>query len=294
MRLKHFFLILGIILIWGFNFAVVKVGLVHIPPLFLVFLRFFLTSIPLIFFVKKPDVPIRLLFSYGVVMFALQFGMLFSAMQNGITAGLASILLQVQVFFALALAAIVFKEKLFKTQILGAVIAFLGIALIGKNLGDEITLAGFILVIGAACCSAPGNALSKKMGNVDMLGVVVWSSFFAWPCLLIFSLYFEGYAMIMQSFQSMTWKSCSSALYVTYLSTLLGYYVWNDLIAKYSVGKIAPFTLLSPVFGMISSTLIFKEPLPVWKLFSAMLILTGLGLHIIGPKLESQRLYKKD
>lgn len=286
MKISHLFLILLIILIWGFNFVVIKFGLIHVPPIFLVFLRFFLTSLPAVFFIKKPEVSWGMLAAYGLVMFALQFSMLFIAMHHGITPSLAAILLQLQVFFTLGLAAYFFKEKLFKSQIFGALIAFCGVALIAKNLGAEITLSGFLLVVGAASCSAPGNALSKKMGNVNMLGVVVWSSLFAWPFLLGFSLYYEGWDNIIKGLQLLNWQSAGSVFYVTYLSTFLGYFVWNDLIAKYTLGKIAPFTLLSPLIGTLASTWILAEPLPLWKILSGCLILTGLFLNVFGPKIE--------
>lgn len=294
MKISHLFLILFVILIWGLNFVLIKFGLLHIPPIFLVFIRFFLTSLPAVFFIKKPDVSWKMLALYGNVMFALQFSMLFVAMHHGITPSLAAILLQLQVFFTLGLAAYLFKEKLFKSQIFGACIAFCGVGLIAKNLGAEVTLPGFLLVVGAASCAAPGNALSKKMGSADMLGVVVWSSLFAWPSLLCFSLYYEGLPTILEGLRHLTWQSAGSALYVTYLSTLLGYVVWNALISKYSLSKIAPFTLLSPVVGTLASTWILKEPLPFWKIFSACLILLGLFLNIFGPKLESKREISKE
>ena len=195
--------------------------------------------------------------------------------------------------FTLGLAAYFFKEKLFKSQIFGALIAFCGVALIAKNLGAEITLSGFLLVVGAASCSAPGNALSKKMGNVNMLGVVVWSSLFAWPLLLGFSIYYEGLDNILKGLQLLNWQSAGSALYVTYLSTLLGYFVWNDLIAKYSLSKIAPFTLLSPLIGTLTSAWILAEPLPLWKVCSGALIIVGLCLNIVGPKIEENRQISK-
>lgn len=289
MKLTHLFLILLIILIWGFNFVVVKFGLTQIPPIFLVFLRFFLTSIPAIFFIKKPKVPFTMLACYGLLMFALQFSMLFMAMHHGITPALASILLQLQVFFTLALAAYFFKERLFKTQILGAIIAFSGVALIAMNLGSEVTLSGFLLVVGAASCSAPGNAISKKMGPVNMLSVVVWSSFCAWPPLLIFSFYYEGLDVILKGLKQLCFYSIGSTLYITYLSTLLGYVVWNHLIATYSLSKIAPFTLLSPLIGSLASAWILKEALPAWKLFAGFLILLGLCLNIFGPKWEAKK-----
>lgn len=294
MKLIHFLLTIALFVVWGFNFVVIKVGLRDLPPLFLVFTRFFLTSLPAIFLIKKPNASWKQLIAYGTIMFALQFALLFSAMHHGITPALASILLQLQVFFTIGVAAFVFKEKLTISQILGALVAFAGMLIITMHLGHEVTLSGVLLVIGAAACAAPGNAICKKMGNVNMIAVVVWSSLFTWPTLLGFSLYYEGIEAIKKAIFSMEWSSFGAILYITYLSTFLGYFIWNYLLCKYPMSKTAPFSLLSPVFGTLFSSLVLKEQLPVWKISAGLLVLLGLCIHLTGPFLEKKWIFSKN
>jgi O-acetylserine/cysteine efflux transporter len=289
MRLFHIALALLIIMIWGFNFVMIKIGLLRIPPIFLVCCRFFLTSIPLVFFVKKPSIPFSKTLSYGLVMFSLQFALLFVGIDLGVSPGLASILLQVQVFFTILLSVIIFKEKLHKLQILGAVLACFGITLIGLNLGTEISLPGFLCVLGAAFAWGPGNILSKKIENVDILSLVAWSSLIAWPPLLLLSLLLEGPYAIYDSFRYIHWHSLGAVLYITYLSTLLGFYIWNRLIHHYSLSMVAPFSLLSPVVGILSSTLVLKESLQLWKVLAACFIIIGLCINLLGSRKLSQR-----
>lgn len=289
MRLSHIALALLTIVIWGFNFVVIKVGLKGIPPVFLVFCRFFLTSIPAIFFIKRPNVLFKMVIAYGLVMFALQFAFLFLGMHLGVSSALASLLLQVQVFFTILLGIIVFKEKIHKSQILGALIAFSGIGLIGMNLGGELTLSGFLLVLAAAFVWGPGNVLSKKMGSVNVLSLVVWSSLIAWPPLLIVSLFLEGPQLILESLHHLHWHSATAVLYITYLSTLLGFYIWNQLIHRYTLGMIAPFSLLSPVVGIVSSALVLNETIQPWKIVAGSLIILGLCINLFGSKFMTQK-----
>lgn len=292
MRLSHIALALLIIVIWGFNFVVIKVGLAGMPPVFLVCCRFFLTSIPLVFFVKKPAVPFKMVLAYGLIMFALQFALLFIGMHMGVSPAIASLLLQVQVFFTILLSVLIFKEKLHKSQLLGAFISFCGIAFIGMNLGGELTLIGFLLVLGAAFAWGPGNVISKKMGNVNILSLVAWSSLVAWPPLLLTSLILEGPQTIFNSLYNLHWHSITSVLYIAYLSTLFGFYVWNRLIHHYTLGTIAPFSLLSPVVGMLSSALVLKEAIQPWKILAAFLIVTGLCINLFGPRLVLEKKQK--
>ncbi len=115
----------------GFNFVVIKVGLDDVSPLSLCFARFFLASLPLVLFIKRPRIPLNWLITYSLVMFALQFSLLFLGMKLGTSPGLASLLLQSHVFFTILFAVLFLGEKPGKWQLLGAAIAFCGIGLIG-------------------------------------------------------------------------------------------------------------------------------------------------------------------
>ncbi len=285
MQLFNIILALLVVIIWGFNFVVIKVGLEEISPLLLGFARFFLTSIPAVFFIKKPSAPFKMVAWYGLVMFALQFSLLFIGMYAGVTPGLASLLLQLQVFFTVLLATLFFREKLHFWQILGALVSFSGIAFVAMNLGGNITLTGFLLVIGAAASWGVGNVISKKIGKVNMVSLVIWGSLIAWPPLLAISFIVEGADKVLYTFQHLTWLSGGAVLYITYLSTLFGFGVWSWLLHHHPLGTIAPFTLLVPIFGILSSVLVLGEPLQSWKVLAAILVIIGLCINLLGPKM---------
>jgi len=279
MSFSHILLLLFLMLIWGFNFVVIKVGVDGMQPIFFSFVRFFLASIPAIFFVKRPRVPWKVLIRYGLVMFAAQYALLFLGMYAGITAGLASLILQVQIFFTALLGILFFHEKPHSWQIIGALVAFSGIALIVFNLDESTTLPAFFLVVAAAATWSTGNLISKKIGAVNMLGLVVWGSLIAWPPLLLLSLGMEGIPQFDYS-----WSAISSALYIAYFSTLLGFGIWSWFLHHYPLSTVAPFTLLAPVIAMGSSALVLGEPLQSWKIIAACLIITGLLINLFGSR----------
>ncbi len=119
MSRKDGFLALLVVVVWGLNFVVIKVGLHHMPPLLLAGLRFLLVAFPAIFFVARPKVPLTLLLGYGLTISFGQFAFLFCAIKFGMPAGLASLVLQAQAFFTMALGAFVFSERLQRKQLAG-------------------------------------------------------------------------------------------------------------------------------------------------------------------------------
>jgi len=284
----HLALALLIILIWGFNFIAIKLGLDEVSPLLLGFARFFLTSIPAVFFVKRPSIPFRAVVIYGLVMFALQFALLFMGMYAGVTPGLASLLLQLHVFFSVLLGALFLNEKFHSWQIIGALIAFSGIALVAMHLSGSVTLTGFLLVIGSAAAWGTGNVISKKLGKVNMVSLVIWGSLVAWPPLLAISLIVEGSEHLISTLQHLTWVSGGAILYITYLSTLLGFGLWSWLLHHHPIGTVAPFTLLVPIIAILSSAAFLNEPLQTWKIIAALLVILGVCINLFGPRLYAR------
>jgi O-acetylserine/cysteine efflux transporter len=284
MPIPHLLLALLVVVIWGINFLFVKLGLEEITPLLLCAVRFVLASIPAIFFIKPPA-SFKIVTLYGLVMFALQFSLLFIGMHAGMTTGMASLLMQVQVFFSLFFAAIWLGETLYSWQIAGALISFIGIGLVGMHVDKNISLLGFMAILGAAATWGIGNLITKKITNINMIALVVWGSFIACFPMLILSLIFEGPRSIVHSYNHLTWLGATSVLYIAYASTWIGYGVWNWLISRYPVGMIVPFTLLVPIIAILSSVLILGEPFQLWKLAAGLLVIGGLCINLLGARI---------
>ncbi len=284
MPFSHQLLALCCVILWGLNFVAIKIGLDGFPPLLLCACRFFLTCFPAIFFFRRPAIPFRKIFFYGIVMFAIQFALLFVGINIGAPPGLSSLLMQTQVFFSVLLAILLFNERLKVCQIVGGVIACSGIGYVAMHVGGHFTLAGFLCVVSAALFWGFGNVLSKHIGHVNRVALVAWASFVAWPLLLLASLVMEGPQTLICSFQNISWLSTGIILYIAYPTTLFAFAAWNWLIHHHPLASVAPFTLLVPIFGMTSSSLLLGEPFQLWKAMAALLIIGGMGINVIGPR----------
>lgn len=285
MKPSDVLLALLVVLIWGFNFVVIKVGLQGLPPVLFTALRFACAALPMAFFIRRPAVPLRLLAGYAGFQFALQFTLLFSGMQFGFPPGLASLVIQLQAFFTIGLAVLVLGERPLVPQIAGALIAFSGMAVVALHLEAHATMVGFLMVIAAGFSWGVGNIVTKRIGKVDALALVVWGSLLAAPPLLVASLVLEGPAAIATALVEMNWLSAGAVLFQAYPTTILGFGIWSMLMRRYPAATIAPFTLLVPVAGMLSAAWVLGEPLQWWKIAAGMLVLAGLALNQFGARM---------
>jgi O-acetylserine/cysteine efflux transporter len=190
--LRHLLLALAVVAIWGSNFVVIKYALDVLPPMLLAVLRFAIAFVPACFFLPRPAVGWRNLAAYGGFVAVGQFGLLYLAMRSEISPGLASLVIQTQVFFTLGLAVWLAKERVLAAQWLGLLLAVAGIGVIVAHTDGTTTPLGLAMVLAAAFSWACGNIVGKRAGQVNMLAYVVWSSAFAVPPLLVLALLVDG------------------------------------------------------------------------------------------------------
>jgi len=283
--LNHLLLAVLITFIWGTNFVVIKFGITAFPPFLFATLRFLASTVPWIFFIRRPAVPWRTLATVGVLLGAGQFGLLFFAMRRDITPGLASLLMQSQVFFTIVLALLVRRESIRPVQVLALALALVGVALIGwHTLGRAdaaITGLGFSLVLGAALSWAVANLVVKAAGRVNMLAFMVWCSLFAMLPLALLALWADPVPDLASAIRGASLAAWVAVIWQAVGNTLIGFGVWNWLLLRHPATSVAPLSLLVPVFGMTAAAIVLGEPLPVWKVIAAGLIIAGLSLNFI-------------
>jgi O-acetylserine/cysteine efflux transporter len=290
---KDLLLALLVIVVWGLNFVVIKLGLHEMPPMLLGALRFLLAAFPAILFVRRPQVPLRWLLAYGLTISLGQFACLFYAMSVGMPAGLASLVLQSQAFFTLLLAALLLGERLRASNLLGLLVAAAGLGLIGLQGGQAMTLAGFALTIGAASMWALGNIVTRKLGQVNLVGLVVWGSLVPPLPFLALSCWLEGPAAIESALRGFGVEALLVLAYLAFAATILGYGLWSHLLSRYPASQVAPFSLLVPVVGIGCAALLLGERLGTLQLLGAALVMGGLLINVWGGKLmERLRLWR--
>lgn len=279
---------LVVVLAWGVNFVVIKVGLHGVPPLLLGALRFLLAAFPAVLFVKRPKMPLRWLLAYGATISFGQFVFLFTAMYVGMPAGLASVVLQAQAFFTLVFAAIFLGERFRAQNVIGLLIAASGLAVIGLQSSSAgsgaqaMTVAGFLLTLCSACMWALGNIVTKKAGKVDLVGLVVWGSLIPPLPFLTLSYLIEGPQRIETALGGIGVDSIGAIVYLAFVATILGYSLWSRLLSRYPASQVAPFSLLVPIVGLAAAALLLGERLSAAQIGGAALVMAGLAVNVFG------------
>jgi len=288
MRLRDMGLAVLTSLIWGFAYVTYQFGLESFSAAQLSALRFFIACLPIVF-VPRPKVPWWTLLVIGVVMFAGQFLLLMIAYALGMPAGLGSVTQQVQAVFTVLLAAVLLGEIPTWRQGAGMAVAFAGLALIGFTIGADLKPAAFALAMAAALSWAIGNIVVKRIPNAPVFSLMVWCSLIAiWP-LLAFSWAFDPQPSILHAIAHASWLSLAVAFYLAVPSTLVGYGLWAYLLRRYPAPVVAPFALLSPATGIVSSALLLGEKFSPLRIAGMALILLGLAVIVMPATLWSLR-----
>ncbi|MGU3326675.1 EamA family transporter [Methylobacterium mesophilicum] len=272
-----------VVTILGANFVAIKIGLETTPPLLLCTLRFALAAIPAVLVIRPPRAPPALVVVFGLALGIGQFGLLFTAIRLGMPAGLSSLLIQVQVPFTVALAWLVLRERPRRLQVLGGVVALLGTAMIALGRAGGAPVGPLLLVVAAALAWACANVTAKRIGQVDMLALMVWGSLATTVPLVGLSLIVEGPAAL-TTLTHPDWTAVASIGFQAYPTTLLAFGLWNRLLTRYPAAVVTPFALLVPVAGILSTHLTLGEPLNSDILAGASLILAGIALSIRGGR----------
>lgn len=297
MSVRDILLALCVIVAWGVNFVVIKMGLQTMPPFLLAGLRFALVAFPAVFFVKPPKISIRWLVAYGMTISFGQFAFLFLAIKMGMPAGLASLVIQAQAFFTILLGALILGEKLKWNHIAGILIATIGmfmLAVAGLEgpLSGGVTLTTMMLTLAAAFSWGLGNITNKvimRNNPVPIMSLVVWSAWVPIVPFLACSWLLEGKAAMIDSLMHIQGKTFLALIYLAFIATIISYAIWGALLSRYETWRIAPLSLLVPVVGILSAALILGEKLSSQQLIGALVIIAGLLVNVFGGVLMSRR-----
>ena len=288
MKPIHVVLAILVAVIWGFNFVVIKIGLDHFPPFLFSAIRFFFAAIPAVFFIKWPQVNWRRLLAIGFVLGVVKFSLMFLGIEIGVSAGMASLLIQMQVPFTALLALLFLSERPTSAQIGGIALGFAGLMLIVIQNDSDISLLGLLLIVGAALAWAYSNILTKGIGKVNMFDFTVAMSLVPILPMLLLSYGVEGHDQITAALSQITWISLGTILYVAFVATVAAYAIWGALLLRYPASLVTPYALLVPVVGMISSAMVLGEQFTFMKILAATLVIVGLVVGNLGDKLTAR------
>jgi O-acetylserine/cysteine efflux transporter len=285
MRLRDTALAVLVALIWGTNFVAIKTGLESVPPLLFLAVRFVVVCVPAVLFVRRPDLPWRDLALIGVFISLGQFALMYLALHLGMPPGLSSLVLQAQVLLTVVIAAAWLRERPSPAQQVGVALGGAGLVTIAFGRGLSAPLLPFVVLVLAALSWAIGNVLLRRAGSrsavASGLGITVWSGLVVPVPAFLLSLAFEGPAAIGQAVSHVRWEALAATAFTAYLSSLVGYGIWNTLLGRYPVASVTPFAMLVPVFGMAAAALAFAErPSPV-ELVGGAVLLAGVAVAVL-------------
>jgi len=288
MTLLHIGLALIVNVIWGFSFVAAKVAMEQYPPLLFTSLRFFLVALLLCWFLRPVKGSMRIVFAISLLVGIVHFTLLYLGLNAAGGVSAVAITIQLVAPFSLVMAVIFLGETIRWRRVLGLLLAFSGVMVLGFDPIVFNHLTGVMLVAGAAFCMAGGIILMRKANGVGAMAMQAWIAAISFPVLLVFSLLFEQGQV--EAIMTVNWASVAALMFTVVVTTIVAHGSWYYLVQKYPVSVLTPYGLLAPLFGVGFGVFVFDEPIS-WKFIVGGMI-TLAGVLIINlrtaSKLETQ------
>ena len=273
----------GVAVLWGFNFVVMTWGMEDMSAVSMTIFRFALAAFPLVFFVKRPNVPMKIVALYGVLFGGGVWGLAAIAMAMGASVGMTSIMMQLNAFFGLLVGVLIFKETLTTAKKVAIVFISLGYGAIFYGGDGELPLAAAAVLVMSTVFWTVCNMILRTQKPDNIMRFMVWSSLFAPFAVAIISALYQQVVL-----GELVWQDIISqpsptewvcVLFLGYVITILSYMIWNKPIIDHGLSNVVPYSLLVPVSGLFFGWLIYDEPLTPLKIISGGLIIFGLSIQ---------------
>ena len=277
---QHIAMMVMVQVLWGANFAVAKFGLDSFSPIFFVALRFSLVAVLLVFVVGLPKpAMLKRLLPLSITMGVMHFTLMFLGMAE-LDAATSSIAIQLQTPFAAIMAAFFLRETLGWRRIAGMITAFAGVMLIAGEPRFSDDPWPLLAVVGAAFAWALGNIQVKALGDeIDAVTLNGWIAILAAPQLLIASWLIEGPQW--QNIPDATWISWAALLFQAVVIAIFTYWIWYNMMRRYPVNLVIPFTLLLPMIGVAAGALLRDETVTWQMIVGGLATVAGVGIIVL-------------
>lgn len=261
-------------LLWGYQFVAIKLGLAEFPPLFFLGLRFLAIALLLIPFVARPTrKQLGPILAISVFLSALNFGLFYIGLGLG-TGSVTAVAYQLATPFIILLSWPMLGERPSLRTAAGVLLSFIGV--VAASGGISVNAIATVLVVAAAFAYAVGNVLTKRHGPFDSLMLVAWMSLFTVPQAMIASFVLERGQLA--SFATADAYGWLALVYTVLIGGVVGFGLWFWLIARCSMGRVAPFGLLMPVFATMSSVLFLGDRLTPMLVVGGLVALVGVAV----------------
>lgn len=269
--------------LWGLNFLAIDAGMGDVPPLVFLAARFVAVLVPTVLLVPRPDVPWRVLAAVGLFMSVGQFGFLYTAMAAGLPPGIAALVLQAQVVFTVVIAAGVLRERPSRAQALGVALGVLGLVVVALGRGGDVPLVGFALCLLGALSWGIGNVVSRAAAVPGGLSLTVWSALVVPAPVLALAVVLDGPGAVARGLAAFDTAAVLATLYTAGIASLLGYGLFNGLLARNPAASVVPWVLLAPVVAMTAAWLLLGQVPAAGELAGGALLVVGVLVALRAP-----------
>ncbi|MHA1153183.1 MAG: DMT family transporter [Alphaproteobacteria bacterium] len=269
---------LAVPLVWGMGVVFSKAAIEHFPPILLMALRFTVTALVLVWFVKPPWRVMGQLVAIAFISAAVQYSLTFNGLR-GVDASTAVLVLQVEVPFLVLLGATLLHERVDARKWLGIAISLAGVGLIAGEPRLDQAWGSLALLVGGAFSWALGQVMVRRLGEIGGLTMIAWVAVFAAPQLFVFSLVFERDHLA--AIASADWVVWSTVVYLGLVMTALGYSLWYSLIGRHPVSRVGPFLLLMPIFSVLGGMILLGETLTPMIALGGIIVITGVAVIMV-------------
>jgi O-acetylserine/cysteine efflux transporter len=285
----------GVVVIWGTNFIAMKIGLRELTPFQLGAGRYGFAVLPLVLLVRPPKLAVKWLLLYGLFQGVGQFGFLFMSLRVGMSAALASVLMQTQVFFTALFSFALMREPAGSALKRGLVLAALGLACLAASCAtsgtaNTTTVGGFALCLGAAAMWAASNIVVRRAQRSTPAFEVI--PFMVWACIVpivpfvLLSLAFDP-AGTRWDLSALSWRAWIALAYLGWCATILAYAMWTGLLKRHQANRVAPFSLGVPLVGVSAGVLVLGETITAWQWSAIVLLGAALAVVVLAPRIKA-------
>ena len=289
---------LAVVVIWGMNFVFMKFALHDFTPFQLGAARYVFAVFPLILFIKRPQMDVKWLVLYGLFQGVGQFGFVFVALKVGMTAALASVLMQTQVFFTALFGFVLLGERPSRSLQIGLLLAAAGLSCFAMNYvapqannTPATTLFGLIFCVAGASMWAASNIVVRKAqqslnkdSSFDAVAFLVWSSLMPILPFVALTLLLDAESTRWR-WLAAPWISWLSIAFLGWVATITAYALWTGLLKRHAANRVAPFSLGVPIVGLTAGVVILGEQITPWQWGGIGMVVAALLTVMFGPRL---------
>ena len=282
MSIRDILLALLVPCLLGFGFVIAKPAMESFPPILLNGLRWSLSGILMCYFFPFPKKLVKQMLIISFVGCTVQYSLSFYGLRI-LDGASATLFVQAEIPFGILIAYFLLGEKPPIKNIIGLIIAIIGIVILSGNPNLEGKLIGVVFILSGAFLWSLAQVLAKDVSEkIGGLALTAWLGIFAGPQALIASYLIEGNTF--EYIYNATPKAWMILIYLGIGMNVIGYSCWYSVLSRNPVNNVMSVLLLFPVTGLLTSIFILNETPNTYAYFGGAIIISGVSMILINKK----------